>query len=328
MDRDRFDALTRLVGASRSRRSVVGAVVGALLLAPRPDAFADQRKRRGQSGKDQHRTRTRAEAVPASCFGTGACTPGPGANLAKCDFSEATLSGVVCTGCNFKNASLRGATASNANFKGANFDKTCLVDANLTGANLTNANLSSAIFCRTIMPDGSINNSGCAKGTTCCPTCIDEGDACGNGVVGTCCGGIACAASGICCNAATCASLGKQCGTWPDGCGGTLTCGICTDDEAPICVRGTCDTCAAACSADCTFCFTLVGGNTVCGDTAEFQCAVACSSDGDCVGIGDKTSCVYSSTSRESGTTTTIAAICGNSSPRPGRCTHVNPCTA
>jgi hypothetical protein len=26
---------------------------------------------------------------------------------------------------------------------------------------------------------------------------------------------------------ATCQSLGKQCGTWSDGCGGTLNCGSC-----------------------------------------------------------------------------------------------------
>ncbi|MHC8497445.1 MAG: pentapeptide repeat-containing protein [Actinomycetes bacterium] len=41
-----------------------------------------------------------------------------------------------------------------------------LTDANLTGANLTNANLyyadlTGTVFCRTTMPDGSINNSGC-----------------------------------------------------------------------------------------------------------------------------------------------------------------------
>jgi predicted DNA-binding protein YlxM (UPF0122 family) len=29
------------------------------------------------------------------------------------------------------------------------------------------------------------------------------------------------------CMPATCQSLGKQCGTWPDGCGGTLNCGSC-----------------------------------------------------------------------------------------------------
>jgi predicted DNA-binding protein YlxM (UPF0122 family) len=29
------------------------------------------------------------------------------------------------------------------------------------------------------------------------------------------------------CTPATCQSLGKQCGTWPDGCGGTINCGSC-----------------------------------------------------------------------------------------------------
>ncbi|HIF69518.1 MAG TPA: pentapeptide repeat-containing protein, partial [Candidatus Lambdaproteobacteria bacterium] len=33
--------------------------------------------------------------------------------------------------------------------------------ANLDGANLDGAFLRSAILCKTIMPDGSVNNSGC-----------------------------------------------------------------------------------------------------------------------------------------------------------------------
>jgi uncharacterized protein YjbI with pentapeptide repeats len=33
--------------------------------------------------------------------------------------------------------------------------------ANMTGANLTGVNLDRVIFCNSIMPDGTINNSGC-----------------------------------------------------------------------------------------------------------------------------------------------------------------------
>ena len=52
----------------------------------------------------------------------------------------------VCSGCD-----LRG-----AHFLGVN-----LIGANLSGADLTNANLEGAYFCRTVMPSGEENNSGC-----------------------------------------------------------------------------------------------------------------------------------------------------------------------
>ncbi|MCC7021284.1 MAG: hypothetical protein IT338_00570, partial [Thermomicrobiales bacterium] len=43
-----------------------------------------------------------------------------------------------------------------------------------------------AIFCRTTMPNGSRNDTGCAKGTPCCPTCAEtrrcaRGQLCCNG---------------------------------------------------------------------------------------------------------------------------------------------------
>jgi hypothetical protein len=73
--------------------------------------------------------------------------------------------------------------------------------------------LRDAIFCRTIMPNGDINNTGCGAGTACCPICTP----------------------------ATCQSLGKQCGAWPDGCGGTLQCGTC--EPGLSCKDGRCVVC-------------------------------------------------------------------------------------
>lgn len=51
----------------------------------------------------------------------------------------------------------------------------CLVDADFTDATFANnTNLYNAIFCRTIMPNGQPNNSGCALGTPCCPICTSD----------------------------------------------------------------------------------------------------------------------------------------------------------
>ena len=50
-----------------------------------------------------------------------------------------------------------------SNLEGANLKDADLEDANLEGANLKDANLTGAIFCRTTMPDGEINNRNCPK---------------------------------------------------------------------------------------------------------------------------------------------------------------------
>ena len=48
----------------------------------------------------------------------------------------------------------------------------CFVDANLEDARIDEgAILAGAIFCRTIKPDGSVDNSGCDNETACCPAC-------------------------------------------------------------------------------------------------------------------------------------------------------------
>ena len=74
----------------------------------------------------------------------------------------------------------------------------------------------------------SCGNPGICTGTK-LPDCsgIECGPAPnGCGSCGTCSGGKACS-NGDCICATTCASLGKQCGSWSDGCGGILNCGIC-----------------------------------------------------------------------------------------------------
>ena len=55
---------------------------------------------------------------------------------------------------------------------GGNLGGACLADAKLTGAAINaSTNFADAVRCRTVMPDGRIDNSGCNLGTDCCPTC-------------------------------------------------------------------------------------------------------------------------------------------------------------
>jgi uncharacterized protein YjbI with pentapeptide repeats len=109
-----------------------------------------------------------------------------GANLERANLIYADLSSGNLIGANLKRANLRSADLRSAdliyadmafaNLQGANLTGADLYGVNLIGANLayadlTNADLSvknlntvdttATTFCRTIMPDGSTNNSGC-----------------------------------------------------------------------------------------------------------------------------------------------------------------------
>ncbi len=253
MDCGRFDALARLVSRRQSRRSALAAILATVVLGPASDPIAGspKRKRRDKgrsekrdrrrgdrnrgSGRDrvnqQNRKRKQAdseagvEAVPANCCSRNTCTPGPGANLGKCCFEDAELAGQNFTGANLGSTNFSRANLTNANFSSANLGKTCFVDADLTEARFGNANLSTAIFCRTQTDDGE-DNSGCDRGTPCCPTCDDAhpcddgdlccdgrcvtGDCCDNGEQSTCGDGELCCGhvcgEGVCCRAADCAN--------------------------------------------------------------------------------------------------------------------------
>ena len=98
----------------------------------------------------------------------------------ECDLSRANLKGADLVGAKLYGANLKGAKLQEANLEEANLENAKLQGANLPGANLYEASLSgaklyeadleyakdgaflrSAIFCKTIMPDGSVNNSDC-----------------------------------------------------------------------------------------------------------------------------------------------------------------------
>jgi hypothetical protein len=78
------------------------------------------------------------------------------ANLIDANFAEAKLGGA-----NFAGARLWAANLTNANLSRANLAEASLYLANFAGADLNKANLTEAKFCRTIIPDGTLNNRDC-----------------------------------------------------------------------------------------------------------------------------------------------------------------------
>jgi uncharacterized protein YjbI with pentapeptide repeats len=298
MDADRFDALARTLRSATTRRTALSGVVAGVLGLLGLPAAADHRPTR--SGRHRSRARDKrqpsAQSIPARCFRGTRCTPGPGANISNCDFGGMTaLRRANCRGCNASSIDLSRADASGADFGGANLGGACLVDTDLTGAVLKGAQLGGAIFCRTRMPNGSLDNSGCAKGTACCPTT---------------------------CRPATCQSLGKECGAWPDGCGGTLSCGRCPLGDTPVCDDGVCARCDAVCA--CGSCLTLADGSTICDEGTFGECTDPCSTAADCKNP-NLPACVVSLTERLTNETTTIAFLCGPP-VTVGACGALRPC--
>ena len=77
-------------------------------------------------------------------------------NLVGADLSKADLRGANLFGANLESTKLVG-----ANLNGADLRWASLLAADLSGADMTDAQLEGAIFCKTVMPDGTQNNSHC-----------------------------------------------------------------------------------------------------------------------------------------------------------------------
>lgn len=171
MDRGRFDALARLVSSRPSRRAVLAALLGAALPRQGPDAAMARKKRRA-----------RAEAAGV-CYPGARCTPGKGRNTSGCDFSRTTVfRNLDARGANLSRASFAGADLEGVDLRGANVSGSCFVEASLRHARLgASVNMRNAIFCGTVMPDGSINDRDCGRGTACCPIFPDSGGGGGGG---------------------------------------------------------------------------------------------------------------------------------------------------
>jgi uncharacterized protein YjbI with pentapeptide repeats len=83
------------------------------------------------------------------------------ANLRRADFSGANLHLANFTNAYLRDANLTGADLSDAVLTKANLKGAVLTGANLKGAKLDDAKLDEAKFCKTTMPDGAMNDSGC-----------------------------------------------------------------------------------------------------------------------------------------------------------------------
>ncbi|MEW6038216.1 MAG: S8 family serine peptidase [Pseudomonadota bacterium] len=84
-----------------------------------------------------------------------------GAKLGDAKASKAKLSQAVLNEASMHHIDLSGAELTDASLINASLLQANLTDANLLGANLTGARLTGVIFCRTRMPDGTVNNSNC-----------------------------------------------------------------------------------------------------------------------------------------------------------------------
>jgi hypothetical protein len=88
-----------------------------------------------------------------------------GANLLGADLGRADLRGANLSDATLIEANLFGAHLSGADLRGANLFGTNLSEAYLRGANLSGADLPDAKFCKTIMPNGTLNNCDCPPET-------------------------------------------------------------------------------------------------------------------------------------------------------------------
>ena len=150
MDHERFDTLARRVFTDlrQSRRAAVATLLGAALL-------------RHDLGSVLAKPKTK-QAKAKVCYPGGThCTPGKGKNTSGCDFTGSTdfFEGDF-RGANLSNSNFTGAVLARGDFRGANLSGACLVGANLLEAKLgSSVNLDKAIYCHTLMPDGTSHNN-------------------------------------------------------------------------------------------------------------------------------------------------------------------------
>ncbi|MFN8590509.1 MAG: pentapeptide repeat-containing protein [Thermomicrobiales bacterium] len=222
MDRDRFDALARVLATSASRRAAIVTLLGGGLAG---GSVAGRERHGANRATRGGRDRVRGEAACGS--------PRHGANMNGCnfngrDFSGDDLSAASMVGTTFNDATLIGTNLSSSNLRDAKFRRanlcwadlssailrgTDFTNANLTGANLRSSSgcntaiFSGATFCHTVMCNGAVRNDHCPGGGPVCCGGICE---CGGGIC----------ADDECCKANQCVAGGQwnQCGAGGDTC--------------------------------------------------------------------------------------------------------------
>ncbi len=96
------------------------------------------------------------------------CVLQPGTSCVGAAIGEASIAGIDLSGANFSHASLeaffKGTNLTGANLTDADLSGSAFLEVDLQGADTEGVDWGSAIFCRTEMPNGTLNNSGCTPG--------------------------------------------------------------------------------------------------------------------------------------------------------------------
>ncbi len=103
MDRERFDALTRLLATRETRRAALGAALGAALFGAGMETGAKRRRRKKRADRARRRNQARAEQIPTTCCRGRNCRPGagkiwPGAATRGSNWREGTFAGPIWAG--------------------------------------------------------------------------------------------------------------------------------------------------------------------------------------------------------------------------------------
>lgn len=270
MDHERFDALTRLVAASATRRAALGGLLGAGLA----EFFGSAEARKRHKGQGKRRKRCTPKSKAKTCAGRCGVVRNNCKKRVDCGPCACEPACGVCRVCDDRTGQCVPDPSQQGDECGAQgqvcqSDGTCRCDA------------TSCAPCAACQADGRCGapceGVGCCDAAGVCqPGTTDA--ACGTqgGECATCTGFARCQGGACRCVPTTCAAAGKECGTIGDGCGNRLDCGDC-----PACQR--CDAGTGGCVADPS----QDGASCDSGDV----CAVAQCQGGACAGQPKCTRC-------------------------------------
>ena len=194
MDRNHFDGIARLISTAGTRRTALGALLGAALIGIGGAADTDAKRRRMRRRR-KNRRKANKDRV---CYGALICpAPGTGQDFDDCDYSgtslfvdanaggssfrrtnfaNAVMDGANLQGTSFQDANLAGASMVGVDVIGASFPGACLLDTDLTGHIFLPGELPFALsFACNTRVGADIINRDCNNLPRCCRR-SDEGD--------------------------------------------------------------------------------------------------------------------------------------------------------
>jgi hypothetical protein len=278
MDRDRFDALARVLATRGSRRITLGALFGALLGSAGETSARKQgkdkdseREKHRQSGRqmlaergghDKGRKRrkrkrgrkdnpgTPGKPTPGCCGAKSCSDPEAGSTRSDCDFAGESFAGEDLNGSILRGIDGRGANFNDTDNRGSVFAEACLQGATFRGARLGGSTWGGACLFEADFRNADLGGeSAVFHGALFCATRMPDGSLNDR----DCERATACCQRELAAPGPGCDCTGKQCG--PDGCGGS--CGTCPAGEACN-GAGLCICVPQSCPAGCC------DGNQVC----------------------------------------------------------------